>query len=225
VRQRILAPIAALILAVAGAATAAAAAGVFESNDSGVDTPHDVLERATGVTTSTPSPSLPAASLPTTTLPDDDDPAEREAEDEQVVNLAAGATQTFAAGNAGSVSVRRDGDSLAVLAVTANPGFASEVEQASGTEIEVLPAPAPATRLDNSGPGSVNSGPGDVNDDQRGTSRTTTASKLATTTRDPVLRDPVLRDRTVRDPVTRDRVTSGSGGSGSGHSGSGGGEG
>jgi hypothetical protein len=53
VRQRVLAPIAALILAVAGAATAAAAAGVFESNVSGVDTPHDVLERATGVTTST----------------------------------------------------------------------------------------------------------------------------------------------------------------------------
>jgi hypothetical protein len=208
----------------AGAATAPAAAGVFESNDSGVDIPHDVLERATDMTTSTPSPSL-AASLPTTTLPDDDDPVEREAEDEQVVNLAAGAAQTFAAGNAGSVSLRRDGNSLTVLAVTANPGFASEVEQASGTEIEVLPAPAPATRLDNSGPGSVNSGPGDVNDDQRGTSRTTTASKLATTTRDPVLRDPVLRDRTVRDPVTRDRVTSGSGGSGSGHSGSGGGEG
>jgi hypothetical protein len=201
VRQRVLAPIAALILAVAGAATAAAAAGVFESNVSGVDTPHDVLERATGVTTSTPSPSLPAASLPTTTLPDDDDPVEREAEDEQVVNLAAGATQTFAAGNAGSVSLRRDGDSLTVLAVTANPGFASEVEQASGTEIEVLPAPAPATRVDNSGPGSVNSGPGDVNDDQR---------------------EDVADDHGVETGDDHSGSgSSGSGGSGSGHSGSG----
>jgi hypothetical protein len=187
----------------AGAATAAAAAGVFESNDSGVDIPHDVLERATGVTTSTPSQSL-AASLPTTTLPDDDDPVEREAEDEQVVNLAAGATLTFAAGNAGSVSLRRDGDSLTVLAVTANPGFASEVEQASGTEIEVLPAPAPATRVDNSGPGSVNSGPGDVNDDQR---------------------EDVADDHGVEADDHSGSGSSGSGGSGSGHSGSGGGEG
>jgi hypothetical protein len=125
---------------------------------------------------------------------------EREAEDEQVVNLAAGATLTFAAGNAGSVSLRRDGDSLTVLAVTANPGFASEVEQASGTEIEVLPAPATATRVDNSGPGSVNSGPGDVNDDQR---------------------EDVADDHGVEADDHSGSGSSGSGGSGSGHSGSG----
>ena len=75
-RTRLIAPLAVLFLVLAGAATAAAATGVFEKNDSGVDSARDLAERGTGVTTptgattpTTPSISLPETSLPQTTLP------------------------------------------------------------------------------------------------------------------------------------------------------------
>ena len=46
-------------------------------------------------------------------------------------------TQTFTAGDAGSVTIRRDPSTLTVLAADANAGFTSEVEQGTGAEIEV----------------------------------------------------------------------------------------
>ena len=49
-RTRLIAPLAVLFLVLAGAATAAAATGVFEKNDSGVDSARDLAERGTGVT-------------------------------------------------------------------------------------------------------------------------------------------------------------------------------
>ena len=132
-RTRLIAPLAVLFLVLAGAATAAAATGLFEKNDSGVDSPRDLAERGAGVTTptgattpTTPSISLPETSLPQTTLPDDGaDP------------LALGETQTFAASNAGSVTIRRDGGTLTVISANANAGFVGEVERGTGTEVEV----------------------------------------------------------------------------------------
>ncbi len=118
-RTRLIAPLAVLFLVFAGAATAAAATGVFESNDSGVTTP-------TGATSpTTPSVSLPETSLPPTTLPNDR------------IALPAGTTQTFAASTAGTVTVGRDGDTLTVLSANENAGFVSEVERGAGTEVEV----------------------------------------------------------------------------------------
>jgi hypothetical protein len=130
-RTRLIAPLAVLFLVLAGAATAAAATGVFEKNDSGLDSPRDLAERGTGVTTPTgattpTSVSLPDTSLPQTTLPADGADA-----------LPVGETQTFAASNAGSVTVRRDGSTLTVISANANAGFVSEVERGTGTEVEV----------------------------------------------------------------------------------------
>ena len=148
-RTRLLAPIVVLVLALAGAATAAAATGVFESNDSRLDTPHDIAERGTDVTTpstSLPETTVPQATLPPTTLPGDDDVVDDRADeageagevrDERFVNFPAGTTQSFVAANAGTVTVRRDGGSLIVLAVNANPGWVTEVEQGAGIEVEV----------------------------------------------------------------------------------------
>ncbi len=128
-RSRILVPLIVLVLALAAAGTAAAATGVFESNDSGLDSPRDIAERGTGVT-------QPTTSLPDTTVPgaDDDEADDR---DETPVDLADGATQTFPAGDACSVTLHREGNVLSVVSVNTNPGFASEVEQGSGVEVEV----------------------------------------------------------------------------------------
>ena len=70
-RTRLIAPLAVLFLVLAGAATAAAATGVFESNDSGLDSPQDLAERGAGVTTPTgaTTPTTPSVSLPETSLP------------------------------------------------------------------------------------------------------------------------------------------------------------
>ena len=126
-RTRLIAPLAVLFLVLAGAASAAAATGVFESNDSRIDSARDLAERGTAVTgaTTPTSPTTPTVSLPETSLPP------------TTVALAPGTTQTFAAGDAGSVSVRSDAGTLTVLSANANPGFTSEVERGTGTEVEV----------------------------------------------------------------------------------------
>jgi len=131
-RTRLLAPLAVLVLVLAGAATAAAATGVFESNNSGLDSPRDIAERG-------PAAAAPNAALPETTLTDDNvgGGGDNRTEDQTSVTLASGATQTFAAGDAGSVTLRRDGSTLTVLSVNANAGFASEVGQGTGAEVEV----------------------------------------------------------------------------------------
>ncbi len=131
-RTRLLAPLAVLVLVLAGAATAAAATGVFESNNSGLDSPRDIAERGTAA-------AAPNAALPETTLTDDNvgGGGDNRTEDQTSVTLASGATQTFAAGDAGSVTLRRDGSTLTVLSVNANAGFASEVGQGTGAEVEV----------------------------------------------------------------------------------------
>ena len=111
-RTRLIAPLAVLFLVLAGAATAAAAAGVFESNDSGLDSPHDLAERGTGVTTPTGA-TTPTISLPERLAARDvaANGRPRAPMTQTTVAIPAGATQTFAAGNAGSVTIRRDGAS------------------------------------------------------------------------------------------------------------------
>jgi len=123
-RTRLIAPLAVLFLVLAGAASAAAATGVFESNDSRADSARDLAERGTDVTGAT-SPTTPTVSLPETSLPP------------TTAAVTPGATQTFAAGDGGSVTVRSDGGTLTVLSADANPGFTSEVERGAGTEVEV----------------------------------------------------------------------------------------
>jgi hypothetical protein len=129
-RNRILVPLVVLVLALAAAGTAAAATGVFESNDSGLDSARDIAERGTGVT-------QPTTSTPDTTMPGGTVAGDDRAEDTSFVNLADGASQTFAAGQACSVTVQRSGGALTVLSVDTAAGFASEVEQAAGVEVEV----------------------------------------------------------------------------------------
>ena len=219
-RNRILVPIGILILALAGAGTAAAATGVFESNDSGLDSPRDIVERGTVVT-------QPATSTPVTSVPEADD-GEADDRDETPVDLADGATQTFPAGDACSVTVHRDGNVLSVVSVTTSPGFASEVEQGTGAEVEVK-CESGTTRVDfnaeiedgsvqvevrerTDAPDAVqttapgvppttpttepedNSGPGDADDGDATTTRPTT------TTRAPAAA--VTTPRTVKSPDT-----------------------
>jgi hypothetical protein len=126
-RTRLLAPLAVLFLVLAGAASAAATTGVFESNDSRVDSARDLAERGTAVTgaTTPTSPTPATVSLPETWLPP------------TTVAVAPGTTQTFAAGDAGSVTIGSDASTLTVLSANANPGFTSEVERSTGTEVEV----------------------------------------------------------------------------------------
>ena len=138
-RNRILVPIAILVLALAAAGTAAAATGVFESNDSRLDSPRDIVERGAEVT-------QPTTSTPDTTVPEADDD-EVDDRDETPVDLADGATQTFPAGDACSVTLHRNGNVLSVVSVNTNPGFASEVEQGMGAEVEVK-CDNGATRVD-----------------------------------------------------------------------------
>lgn len=137
-RVRLVAPLAALALVLAGT-TAAFASGAFESNDSGFDSAHDIAERGSAPDAPTASTST---STTTTSSPADDRGVDATAapvagEDQSFVTIPDGTTQTFAAGDAGSVTVRRDGATLSVVTVNANAGWAPEVEQDSGTELEV----------------------------------------------------------------------------------------
>ncbi len=105
-RLRIFVPLAVLVM-ILGGATAAFATGAFESNDSGFDSARDVAERGT-VASSTTTTSLPGVS-------DDNGVAApgaaspTPAQDETSTNVSDGATATFAAGEAGSVTIRRAG--------------------------------------------------------------------------------------------------------------------
>ena len=135
-RLRIFVPLAVLVLILAGASTAFAS-GAFESNDSGFDTTRDVAERG-----------AVDASTTTTTLPDTNDvnddksvdaapPAQAPSQDQSTVTVPDGGTSMFAAGDAGSVTIRRTSGTLSVVSVNANAGWASEVEQGTGVEVEV----------------------------------------------------------------------------------------
>ncbi len=147
-RSRILAPLVVLVLVFAGAATAAAAAGVFERNDSGLDSPRDLAEAgtaATGVTGVTGATS-PTVAPPNDSLADDNGGENNDnrggnddnrVETATTVVVAPGVTQTFLAGDAGSVTIQSDGTTLAVVSVNANAGFVSEIEQGVGSEVEV----------------------------------------------------------------------------------------
>ena len=96
-----------------------------------------------------PTISPNAASAPTTTVDDDRaavdscreaNPASPAAADDatfDTVNLPDGTTQTFAAGAAGTVTIGRTGATLTVVAVGTNPGWVTDIEQASGAEVEV----------------------------------------------------------------------------------------
>jgi hypothetical protein len=174
-------PLAAVSVAFGGFAIA------YAATDSGTDTPHDAAERG-----------LDAGAPP---VADDTPPA---------TDVPDGTTETFPAGVAGTVTIGRTGATLSVVAVGTNPGWAAEVEQASGPEVEVefrngtaridleaeledgavrvrvrerteidddvtpptsptspTSPTTPATRVDNSGPGSVNSGRDDEPEDER----------------------------------------------------------
>ena len=185
-RLRIFVPLAVLVLILAGATTAFAS-GAFESNDSGFDSARDVAERGS-VTTSTTTTSQPDA---TDDVGDDKgvdavsaSGAATQAQDQTTSNLPDGTTATFAAGDAGSVTIRRTGATLSIVSVNGNPGWSSEVEQGTGAEIEVKfvngtmridfnaeledgavrvrvrvgtadPVDSDTTRVDNSGPGNA----------------------------------------------------------------------
>ena len=184
-RLRIFVPLAVLVM-ILGGASAAFASGAFESNDSGFDSARDVAERGT-VAASTTTTSLPAVNddngvaAPSAATP-------TPAQDETSANVPDGATATFAAGEAGSVTIRRAGGALTVVSVNANPTWVFEIEQGSGTEIEVKFVNG-ATRIDfnaeledgavrvrvgvraddSSTPGTIgddNSGPGNASDDR-----------------------------------------------------------
>jgi hypothetical protein len=116
---RVIVPVAAVAAAFGGFAIA------YAATDSGVDTPHDLAERGldTGNPPATGAPS--AAASPVATETNDS------------VTLPDGATQTFPAGAAGTVTIGRTGSVLNVVAVGTNAGWTAEIERASGAEVEV----------------------------------------------------------------------------------------
>lgn len=142
-RLRIFVPLAVLVLILAGATTAFAS-GAFESNDSRFDGARDVAERG-NVTASTTTTSVPDANDDVGDDVGDDKGvdavpapgAATPAQDQTTSNIADGTTATFAAGDAGSVTIRRTGATLSIVSVNGNPGWSSEVEQSTGAEIEV----------------------------------------------------------------------------------------
>ena len=56
----------------------------------------------------------------------------------EFATLPDGTTQTFVAGAAGTATIARNGSTLTVVAVGANPGWVTEIEQQSGPEVEVV---------------------------------------------------------------------------------------
>ena len=189
---RVLVPIGAVAVAFGGFAIA------YAATDSGTDTPHDVAERGLDPA----NPSVDADTPPATDAPNaasSTQPSETTTFD--TVNLPDGAMQTFTAGAAGTVTISRSGTTLTVVAVAPNAaaGWSTDIEQASGPQVEVefrngtaridfeaefedgavrvrvrerndaidnddedvtppTSPTSPTTRIDNSGPGSVNSG-------------------------------------------------------------------
>lgn len=115
---------AALVVGAGAVAGAAVGAGPFERDDSGFD-------RASDTTDATAGSSLPDST--TATLPDDGFPSGGvdgpRTETEQLVDLPPGATDTFAAGPAGFVTVTRDPNGLLrVVAVAPAAGWTFEIE-------------------------------------------------------------------------------------------------
>ena len=121
-------PVGAVALACSGFAIA------YAATDSGSDTPHDVAERALEPTTTTADDVVTTT---TTGGPAAASDAER-TEAFDFVNLPDGSTQTFVAGDAGTVTIARSGSTLTVVAVGANPGWVTEIEAQSGPEVEVV---------------------------------------------------------------------------------------
>jgi hypothetical protein len=129
-RTRILVPIAILVVALGVAAAATAATGMFLPSDSGFDSPTDTTVATT------------ASSSPDGTSGDVNDvssgPDHATTETESSANLASGETQTFAAADAGSVTISRGADTLTVLDVTTNPDWSSAIRMGTGIEVEVV---------------------------------------------------------------------------------------
>jgi hypothetical protein len=63
-------------------------------------------------------------------------PAASIGEANSTASIPAGTSRTFAIGNAGTVLLGRSGGSLQIIAATPNVGWASEVEVASGRDVE-----------------------------------------------------------------------------------------
>ncbi|HJQ95784.1 MAG TPA: hypothetical protein VJ935_08785 [Acidimicrobiia bacterium] len=81
------------------------------------------------MTTSTgPAPTAPNPIVATT--------AASTGESNSAATIADGTSRTFAIGNAGAVLLGRTAGSLRIIAATPNAGWASEVEIASGREVE-----------------------------------------------------------------------------------------
>ena len=124
---RFVVPVGAVALAFGGFAIAQAA------TDSGVDTPHDLAERGLDAA----NPPVDDDAPPSGTAPNPASAAPTETATFDTVNLPDGATQTFAAGAAGTVTIGRSGSALSVVAVGTNPGWTAHVEQETGPEVEV----------------------------------------------------------------------------------------
>ena len=86
-------------------------------------------------TTSTSS-RVTTAPAPTATNPIVATTAASIGETNSTASIPDGTSQTFAIGNAGTVLLGRSGGSLQIIAATPNAGWASEVEVASGREVE-----------------------------------------------------------------------------------------
>ena len=105
-------------IAVVGAGAVASAAvgtGVFGGSDSGNDSARDLAESGT-------IPTAPGS------LPDGTNIGDDRTESRQFVTIADGATQTFAAGEAGFVTVSRSGGIVKVVAVIPGSGWTFEIE-------------------------------------------------------------------------------------------------
>ena len=90
------------------------------------------------VDTSTTTTSLPDANATIDDKGVDTTPATPvPSSDQSTVTVPDGGTSTFAAGDAGSVTIRRTGGSLSIVSVSPSAGWTSAVEQGSGTELEV----------------------------------------------------------------------------------------
>jgi hypothetical protein len=125
----LLAPVGIVAVAFGGFAVAEAASG--SSNDSA----RDLAERSTPTTATSPTTSTSLPDLPGTAVTANDD---RRSVAFVPGAIADGATQTFSAGAAGTVTINRSGLTLTVVATTVNPGWTREIERGAGPEVEVV---------------------------------------------------------------------------------------
>jgi hypothetical protein len=115
---RVLAPVGVVAIALGGFAAAQAATDHSEN-----DSPRDAVERP-NVGQQNEVVDAPATTNPANTAV-------------TPVTLPDGTAQTFAAGAAGAVTVGRNGSTLAVVSVSASPGFTPHTEIASGPQVEI----------------------------------------------------------------------------------------